>query len=41
MNHRISDDLSGLSMLELFRAETEAQVAILTNGLLELERAPD
>ncbi|MCX6895219.1 MAG: Hpt domain-containing protein, partial [Verrucomicrobia bacterium] len=27
-------------MLELFRVETESQVAVLTAGLLELERAP-
>jgi two-component system sensor histidine kinase and response regulator WspE len=32
------DDLSGLSMLELFRVEAETQAAALTNGLLELER---
>jgi two-component system sensor histidine kinase and response regulator WspE len=35
-----SDDLSQLSMLELFRAEAEAQSAVLSNGLLELERGP-
>jgi two-component system, chemotaxis family, sensor histidine kinase and response regulator WspE len=32
------DDLSSLSMLELFRVEAESQTAILTAGLLELER---
>jgi two-component system sensor histidine kinase and response regulator WspE len=32
------DDLSNLSMLELFGAETETQTAILTRGLLELEK---
>ncbi|HWW02323.1 MAG TPA: hybrid sensor histidine kinase/response regulator [Candidatus Acidoferrum sp.] len=32
------DELSSASMLELFRAETETQTAILTTGLLELER---
>lgn len=34
------DDLSGMSMLELFRVETENQTAILTGSLLELERNP-
>lgn len=34
------DDLSGLSMQELFRVETETQTAVLTSGLLELERGP-
>jgi len=33
-----SDDLSQLSMLELFRAEAEAQTAVLSDGLLGLER---
>jgi two-component system, chemotaxis family, sensor histidine kinase and response regulator WspE len=32
------DDLSNLSMMELFRVEVENQTAILTGGLLELER---
>jgi two-component system sensor histidine kinase and response regulator WspE len=32
------DDLSSLSMLDLFRVEAENQTAILTSGLLELER---
>jgi two-component system sensor histidine kinase and response regulator WspE len=40
MNPRGQDDLSQFSMLELFRAEAEAQTAMLTSGLLELERAP-
>jgi len=40
MNPRRHEDLSQLSMLDLFRVETETQVAILTSGLLELERAP-
>jgi two-component system, chemotaxis family, sensor histidine kinase and response regulator WspE len=31
-------DLSSLSMLELFRVEAENQTSVLTNGLLELER---
>jgi two-component system sensor histidine kinase and response regulator WspE len=35
-----TDDLSGLSMLELFRVEVENQTAILTSSLLELERDP-
>src|SRR6187401_3572516 len=35
-----SDDLSQLSMLELFRAEAEAQTAVLSDGLLGLERGP-
>jgi two-component system sensor histidine kinase and response regulator WspE len=34
------DDLRNLSMLEIFRVETENQAAILTSGLLELERGP-
>ncbi len=34
------DDLSAASMLELFRLEAETQAAVLTNGLLEVERAP-
>jgi two-component system, chemotaxis family, sensor histidine kinase and response regulator WspE len=34
------DDLSNLSMVELFRVEAENQTAALTGGLLELERAP-
>jgi len=32
------DDLSNLSMLELFRVEAENQTSILNSGLLELER---
>ncbi len=38
MNKRNLDDLSHLSMLELFRVEAETQAAALTSGLLELER---
>ena len=38
MNKRHLDDAANLSMLELFRAEAETQTAILTRGLLELER---
>ncbi|MEW6365906.1 MAG: hybrid sensor histidine kinase/response regulator [Acidobacteriota bacterium] len=33
-------DLSGFSMMDLFRTEAEAQTAILTEGLLALEREP-
>ena len=41
MNHRNLDDLSNLSMLELFQAEAETQTALITaRGLLELERNP-
>src|ERR1051325_8065036 len=36
--HRGFDDLSSLSMLDLFRVEAENQTAIMTSGLLELER---
>jgi two-component system, chemotaxis family, sensor histidine kinase and response regulator WspE len=35
-----SDDLSGVSLLDLFRIETENQAQVLTQGLLALERAP-
>lgn len=40
MNSRKLDDVGNLSMQELFRVEAENQSAILTNGLLELERGP-
>jgi len=40
VNKQKLDDLSNLSLLELFRVEAESQTAILTSGLLELERAP-
>jgi two-component system sensor histidine kinase and response regulator WspE len=33
----VSDDLSGFSMMELFRTETESQTAVLSAGLLALE----
>lgn len=36
----MSDDLSGFSMMELFRSEVEGQAAILSTGLLALE-GPD
>ena len=35
------DDLSNLSMLELFQVEADSQIAVLIGGLLELERLPD
>ena len=34
------EDLSNLSMVELFQVEAENQIAVLINGLLELEREP-
>jgi two-component system, chemotaxis family, sensor histidine kinase and response regulator WspE len=34
------DELGNLSMLEIFRVEAETQTAILTSGLLALERHP-
>jgi len=39
----MSDDLSGFSLLDLFRAEAESQLATISNGLLALEgvSAPD
>ena len=40
MNHLSQEDLSSLSMLELFRAEAENQTSVLTSGLLDLERGP-
>src|SRR5213592_940187 len=39
MNRRNFEDLSNLSMPELFRVEAENQTSILTSGLLELERS--
>jgi two-component system sensor histidine kinase and response regulator WspE len=35
-----ADDLSGFSMHDLFRQEAETQTAVLTDGLLALERTP-
>jgi two-component system sensor histidine kinase and response regulator WspE len=35
------DDLSHLSLLELFSEEAKTQARVLTDGLLALERAPD
>ncbi|HVM48775.1 MAG TPA: hybrid sensor histidine kinase/response regulator [Candidatus Acidoferrum sp.] len=40
MNRPPFEDLSSLSMLELFRVEAENQGAMLTSGLLALEREP-
>jgi two-component system sensor histidine kinase and response regulator WspE len=37
----MTEDLSRLSMAELFRVETESQGQVLTAGLLALESAPD
>jgi len=40
----VADDLSGVSMLELFRLEAESQTAVLSAGVLaieELERSPE
>lgn len=34
----MSDDLSGLSLMELFRAEAESQTATLSQGLIDLEK---
>jgi len=34
------EDLSNLSMLELFQGEAENQAAVITAGLLELEADP-
>ena len=34
------EDVSNMPMLELFRVEAEQQMALLTSGLLELERGP-
>ena len=40
MNDRNPDDLSHFPLLNLFQAEVENQVEIITNGLLELEKNP-
>ncbi len=40
MNKRLHENPRELSMQELFRVEAENQTALLTSGLLELERAP-
>ena len=36
----MSDDLSGFSLMELFRAEAEGQTAVLSQGLIDMERGP-
>jgi two-component system sensor histidine kinase and response regulator WspE len=36
----VSDDLSGFSMMELFRMEAESHTATLTSGLVSLEGGP-
>jgi two-component system, chemotaxis family, sensor histidine kinase and response regulator WspE len=41
VNQPNPDDLSQLSMLEIFRVEAENQTAVLTSGLLALERDPN
>ncbi len=38
MNPTDPEDLSHLSMLELFRVEVETQISVFTSGLLQLER---
>ena len=40
MKRRVTESPANLSMQELFRVEAENQTALLTSGLLELERAP-
>ncbi len=34
----MSDDLSGFSLMELFRSEAEGQTAVLSQGLIDMER---
>jgi two-component system sensor histidine kinase and response regulator WspE len=34
----VSDDLSGFSLMELFRSEAEGQTAVLSQGLIDMER---
>ena len=41
MKRNESNDLSSLSLTEIFQVETENQTAIITSGLLELERNPE
>jgi two-component system, chemotaxis family, sensor histidine kinase and response regulator WspE len=38
MSNFLPDDLSGFSMLDLFKAEAETQLAVLSRGLLDLEK---
>ena len=40
MSKKEREDLSNLSMLEIFQVEADSQVAVLIAGLLELERNP-
>ena len=37
----MSDDLSGFSLMDLFRSEADGQVAALTEGLIALESSPN
>jgi len=37
----LSDDLSGFSLMDLFRSEADGQVATLTEGLITLESSPN
>jgi two-component system, chemotaxis family, sensor histidine kinase and response regulator WspE len=37
----MSDDLSGFSLMDLFRSEADGQTALLTEGLLALEGEPE
>ena len=41
MSNKGGNDLSDFSMLELFRTEVEDRVAVLSDGLLALERDPN
>jgi len=36
--HAVAEDLSGFSMLELFRLEADTQTAVLSTGILAIER---
>ena len=38
MSHSLPEDLSSFSMLDLFKAEAETQLAVLNRGLLDLEK---
>ena len=40
MTEKTSDKLSDVSLLDLFRTEVETQAAIITDGLILLEREP-
>ncbi len=41
IDQEFGDDLSGFSMLDLFRMEAQAQARVLTDGLLRSERGQD